>query len=382
MKTYNVGLLGFGFIGRVHAYGHMNLPLFLDPPPCLTKITHVVSGSEASAKKGASILGAAKASTDYREVTENPEIDIVDICSPNACHKEQLLSAIRHGKHIYCEKPLVSNAAEADEIEEALNGYGGISQMALHSRFWPAVMRAKQLVDGGFLGELLEFRAQYLHSGSADPSAPLKWKLSKAAGGGVISDLGPHVLDLACHLAGEPASLCAETSIAYKRRPDPANPGGSLEVDAEDCVMALLRTAGGAIGTIEASKIATGSEDELRIELHGSKGGIRFNSMKPHCLEAYHAEAPDKPYGGLRGWTRIDSGQRYPAPACFPGPKFSIGWLRAHLGCLHNFLDAVAAGRQASPSIAHGLKLQRLLETLRASAERRQWIETKTSNGE
>jgi predicted dehydrogenase len=374
MKQYNVGIIGFGFIGKVHAYGHLNLPLFYDPPPCQTTITHICTSRLETAKKGCAQIGAEVATTDFREITENPDVDIVHICTPNDLHKEQLLSAMRHNKHIYCEKPLVANMEEAQEIQSVLGDYRGIAQMTLQNRFFPATIRAKQMVDEGFLGQVLEFRACYLHSGSANPNAPLKWKLSAQHGGGVIADLGSHILDLVHYLLGDFEELLATTHIAYSERPSVQDPTAKTKVEAEDCVKILVRTEPGAIGVIEASKIATGAEDELRFEIHGSMGSLRFSSMTPHHLEAYDTQETDQPAGGRRGWTRIDTGQRYAKPAGFPGPKFSIGWIRTHMACLANFLGNVAAGTPSCPDLEQGIYIQRLIEKARVSAATRGWV--------
>jgi predicted dehydrogenase len=235
-------------------------------------------------------------------------------------------------------------------------------------------MRARQIAQSGALGEILQFRAAFLHGGSANPDAPLKWKLQAAAGGGVVADLGSHVLDLVNTLVGDLAALNATTSIAYPDRPAPGDPSTRVPVDAEDCMLVLGRLANGAVGSIEATKLATGSEDELRVEIHGSTGALRYNSMDPHHLELYDADAPDRPLGGTRGWTRIDAGQRYPAPAGFPGPKLSIGWLRSHVQCLYEFLAAVHEGRVADPGLAQGIYIQRLMAAVLSSARERTWI--------
>ncbi len=372
---YKVGIIGFGFIGRVHAYGHLNLPLFYDPPPCRTRITHICTSRIETAEKGRDQVGAEVATTDYREITENPDVDIVHICTPNNLHKEQLLSAMRHQKHIYCDKPLVVNMEEALEIRAALKEYHGIAQMTFQNRFFPATIRARQLIEEGFLGQVLEFRASYLHSGSANPMAPLKWKLSARSGGGVIADLGSHVLDLMHHLLGDFDALLATTQIAYPERPSAHDPNTMVQVDAEDAVHMLVRLKSGATGVIEASKLATGTEDELRFEIHGSLGALRFNSMAPHYLEAYDARAPDRPVGGRRGWTRIDTGQRYPPPAGFPGPKFTIGWIRTHMACLANFLQCIASDTPAEPGLEQGIYVQRLIECARASAQSGEWVQ-------
>ena len=149
MKIYKTGMVGFGFIGKVHAYGHMNIPLFYDQQEFKTRITHVCTSKTATAEKGAAQVGAEHAVTDYREITENPDIDIVDICTPNNLHFEALMSAIRHNKHIYCDKPLTATLDEAMQIKEALKDYKGISQMTLQNRFFPITLRAKQLIEEG-----------------------------------------------------------------------------------------------------------------------------------------------------------------------------------------------------------------------------------------
>ncbi len=321
MKTFNVGILGFGFIGRVHAYGYATLPFYYEPVPLAARITHVVTSRMETAEKARRTLGADVAATDYRAVTENPAIDIVHICSPNHAHKDAILSAIRHGKHIYCDKPLTATLDEARQIGAALADYGSVAQMTFHNRFFPATMRARQLLDEGALGKILEFRAAYLHGGNASPETPVKWKLTAAAGGGVIADLASHVIDLVDWLVGPFGSVSAMTQIAYAERPSAADPARKVPVDAEDCVMVLAKMRSGAVGTIEATKIAVGAEDELRLEIHGARGAVRFNLMDPHHLDFFDATANDQPQGGLRGWNRIDCGQRYPQPARVSQPQ-------------------------------------------------------------
>ena len=375
-ETLRVGLIGFGMIGKVHAYGHLNMPLFYDPVPVRTKITHVVTGRPETAQKARQTVGAEVAATDFRAVTENPAVDIVHVCTPNDRHAEALLSAMRHQKHIYCDKPLTATWAEARQIDAARVDYRGTAQMTFQYRFFPATMRAKQLIDEGFLGKILQFRVVYLHGGSVDPDVPARWKLTAAAGGGVIADLASHALDLTEFLIGPIRSLLADTHVAYPFRPAAANPAERVAVDAEDFVMLLARLASGVPGTIEATKIASGSEDELRLEVHGSRGAIRFNGTDPHHLEVYDATAVDRPCGGLRGWNRIDTGQRYPSPATgFPSAKASIGWIRSHVACLANFLTAVAERRPADPGLEQGIRVQYLMECVRRSAAGRGWVE-------
>ena len=373
MRTYTVGILGFGFIGKVHAYAHLTIPLYYPQAGFRTRITHVGTSSMATAEKGCAQIQADVAVTDYREITENPDIDIVHICTPNHLHKDMLLSAIENNKHIYCDKPLVATAAEAAEIKEAAAGYTGTAQMTFQCRFFPATLRAVHLAREGFLGDVHEFRASYLHSGSATPETPLKWKLSAKHGGGVIADLGAHVFDLIQALLGDYDRLIAASRIAYTERPSAGDPNHYEIVEAEDSVNIIAHMKSGAVGAIEASKTATGTEDELRFELHGSKGAIRFNSMQPHQLQVYDAGMSDQPYGGVKGWTMVDCGQRYPE-SNFPGPKFSIGWMRAHVASLFRFLDNVSNGSDGEPGFDQGIYVQDVIERVRESAKRGEWV--------
>ena len=372
--TYRVGILGFGMIGKVHAYGYATLPFYYDPPPLSARITHIVTSRMETAEKARRMIGADVAATDFRAVTENPEIDIVHICTPNDRHGEALLSAMAHQKHIYCDKPLVATVEEARRVAAALPEYRGTAQMTFQYRFFPATMRAKQLIEEGRLGRILQFRAAYLHAGSADPNAPARWKLTGAAGGGVIADLASHAIDLVEHLAGPIGAVMADTLVAYPERPAPDNPASRVPTDVEDSVLILARLQSGAHGTIEATKIATGAEDELRLEIHGTHGAMRFNLMDPHHLEFYDATVPSGPFGGLRGWNRIDTGQRYAAPATgFPTPKAAIGWTRAHVASLANFLQAIAEKRQAAPGLDQGIRVQELMESVRKAASGKKW---------
>ena len=375
MKRYRVGILGFGFIGKVHAYGHLNIPLFYDQREFGSTITHVCTSRPETAAKAAEQLGGGVVPvTDFRRITENPEIDIVDICTPNAMHCEALLSAISHQKHIYCDKPLTATVEEARRIKAALADYHAIGQMTLQNRFFPVTMRTKQLIDEGRIGEILEFRASYLHSGSASPNAPLKWKLSGAAGGGVVADLGSHILDLMNHLLGDFDSVCAATHIAYPRRPAADDPKRMVEVDAEDNMIVTVQLPNGAKGTISASKIATGCEDEVSFEIYGSKGALRLVPMDLHRLYFYDAAASASPLGGLRGWTAIDCGQRFDKPAGFPTPKAPMGWLRGHMHCLYTFLNSVHAGVQLGPSLAQGIAIQEMMDRIQESARTKKWL--------
>lgn len=373
MKHYRVGIIGFGAIGSVHAWAYAGLPFCYAPLPFSARVHAVATAHRDTAEAAAQICGAETAVTDYRQITENPDIDIVHVCTPNVDHARQLFSALTHHKAVYSDKPLTATWSEALELAPLLATHRNRVGMAFQLRFFPALMRARALMDDGRIGRVLSFRIVYLHAGSADPAVPAKWKLTHAAGGGVIADLASHVLDLLASLGGEPVRISAESSVAFPHRPAVDDPSRMVEIDAEDHVVALVHARFGndppALGTIEATKIATGTEDELRLEIHGTEGAIRFNSMEPHHLGFYRVDAPAAPLGGERGWTSIDVGGRFPAPAAaFPGPKFVVGWPRMHLAAIAGFLFALHEGRMPVPGAVEALYAQHLVDVLQRSA--------------
>jgi predicted dehydrogenase len=354
-----VGLIGYGFIGKVHTFSHRAIPFYYDPPPLAVKLVGVATSRRQTAEAARAHGGFEVAFEDWRALVDRPDIQIIHICSPNAAHADQLVAAMAAGKHIYCDKPLTVTLEEARKVRNAMTGWKGIGQMTFQARFFSATQRARQLVEEGFLGDVIGFRAVYLHAGSVDPKAPMKWRFRKADGGGVLRDLASHVLDLMDWLIGPIVELRADTRILYPRRPD--GRGGTEAVEVEDQILLTARLAGGAVGTLEASKIATGAEDDLRFEIHGTEGALRFDLMSPDFLEAYSLSDPESPIGGTRGWKRIATLQRYPAPSVFPSPRATSGWLRGHVHCLWNFLDAVARGTPAEPSLQRGVEVQRIM---------------------
>jgi predicted dehydrogenase len=370
-----IGMVGYGFIGKVHTLAYQILPMIYDPFPADLRLVGVCAASEASTQKGVEQGGYAFGSTDWRELVEREDIDVIDCCTPNFLHKEMLIAAMRAGKHVYCDKPLAMNLAEAREIVSVAQETGVQHQMTFNCRFIPAMMRAKQLVEEGFLGRVFSFRAAYLHAGYIDPNRPISWRLDAAkGGGGALFDLGAHVLDLVRFLLGEYEGVHALTETFIKERPLPGKHGKTMAVEVDDLTLMMARMANGAVGTVEASRLATGTNDELRLEIHGQEGAMRFNLMDPNWLYVYDAREPSATIGGVRGFKAIETVQRYPPPAALPGPKFSIGWMRYHIANQYDFIASLVEGRPASPDFVDGMKVQEVMEAGYISAREKRWV--------
>lgn len=361
MREINIGLVGFGAMGRAHTFAYRTLPFYYQDLPFRANLAGVCSGHLANAEKAKADFGYDFATDDYNSLLADERIDIIDICTPNNLHYDMVMKAIAAGKHIYCDKPLTVTSEQADEIARTIAGTGLINQMAFNTRFLPAVLRAKQLVDEGRIGKVLSFRTSYLHAGSVDPNKPIGWKLNQdVSGGGVLYDLGSHMLDLIYHLLGEYKSIYSKNVVAYPFRPDSS--GNPIRILAEDLSIMIVEMKNGGTGIIEASKIATGTNDELRFEIHGDKGAIRFNLMDPNWLEFYDNTLPEQPLGGERGFKKIECVQRYEKPGGgFPAPKSSISWIRGHVHSIYRFLDCVDQNQPACPSFADGAYVQRIM---------------------
>jgi predicted dehydrogenase len=374
-KEFGVGILGYGFMGKTHAYAHTAIPFYYDPPVLRHRLRVICDSNAAKLEEARIAGGFDRATANFMEVINADDVDIIHICTPNHEHMPALRAAIAKDKHIYVEKPVTANLTEADELEKLLKGYKGKAQTVFQNRFFTATLRAKQLIEEGFIGPVTHFRAAYLHGGSVDPDKAVNWKSTAAAGGGVIRDLGIHILDLLWWLVGPFESALCNSRVWSPKRPSADKPGSKITVDAEEAAVMLLRAKDGAFGTVEASKIATGTEDELRFEIHGRHGAMRFNLMEPNYLEVFDERTKEGDYGGERGWKRISCIQKYPGIGSkFPGPKFTLGWIRAHVHSLYSFLESIADNAQPKPSLSDGIHMQRVLEAVRNSAETQTWI--------
>ena len=374
MDELRIGIVGFGFMGKTHTYGYKTIPLYYNNLPFKIKLVGVCDSILEVAQRAKEILDFEFATDNPDDIFNRTDIDIVDMCTPNIFHKEAVLKALKAGKNVYCDKPLATSYEETKEITGMLGKYDVITQMALQYRFFPATMRAKELLEEGHIGKIMSFRACYLHSGSVDSKKPISWKQDKKfGGGGVLFDLGSHVLDIMYYLLGEYSSIFAKTEIVYSQRPD--KNGNLVNIEADDVAFMIAKMKNGGTGTIEASKVATGVNDELRFEIHGDKGAIRFNLMDPNWLEYYDNTLPEAPLGGTKGYMRIECVQRFKKPGGdFPSSKFSIGWIRSHVHSLYNFLSCVYEKRQASPSFKEGAYIQYIMEKAYESDAKNTWI--------
>ena len=220
MTFPTIGLIGYGGIGRVHGMAYRSLPFHYGLPADAVRIGGVATTRPESARAAAAELGCGFWTADYHELLARPEIEAVDICVPNHLHAAIVVAAAAAGKHIYCEKPLAMNVAEGQQMVAAAARAGVKTQMTFNFRFYPAVLRARQLIDAGFLGRIFSFRGRYYRSSYIDPHKPISWRQQKAiAGGGALFDIGSHILDMLYFLLGEFAAVQATLDTLIQERP-------------------------------------------------------------------------------------------------------------------------------------------------------------------
>jgi len=372
--VYGVGIAGFGFIGKVHLYGYLNIPLFYDPAPAKARLVGVCTSRPESAEKAREQGGFEFCTTRFEDLLEREDIQIISIATPNQLHRDQVIAALDAGKHVYCDKPLTVTGDDARAIAQAVAAHPNLVHgMAFHMRFIAATLRARQLVREGFLGRVYHFRGSYYHAGYTDPERPISWRLTKEAGGGALSDLGSHIIDMMAYLLGDYEAVRADMETFVTQRPVGKGSDVMAPVEVDDYVCLQARMKSGATGFVDASRFATGTHDGMSFEIYGETGALKFNMMDPNYLYAYDATEPEADLGGRRGWTQIECLQRYPKPSILPSPKLPIGWMRFHLHSVYDFLSAVVAGKPGTANLLDGIKTQMVDAAVRRSAESGQW---------
>jgi predicted dehydrogenase len=370
-----IGLCGYGSIGRVHTKCYRELPLLYPGRLPEIRLQAVCTSREETAQAAARQGGFEAWFSEPERLLEDGKVTVVDCCLPNHLHRRLLLQAVAAGKHVYCEKPLALNAAEAREIAAAARRAGVHLGMTFNYRFIPAVMRAKQLVAAGQVGELYSFRAEYLHTGYQDPDRPMSWRLQReASGGGALMDLGAHLIDLLRHLAGELSTVRALTHTYVRERLSSPGARQRVGVEVEDAAWLQVKLQNGALGTVEASRFATGRLDDLSVALYGSRGALQFSLGDANWLYWYDATRPGGHLGGERGWTRLETVQHYP-DADIPPARCILGWTRTHAANQYAFLKALAEGKPPEPGLTDGLRCQLALEAAYRSAREDRWVE-------
>ena len=368
-KDINIGLIGFGAMGKVHAYCVDNLKYFYSELPFSASVNSLCTTSYERTAAICQQYGFKAPAHSEDEMIYSSDIDVIDICSPNVFHYETLKKAISSGKAVYCEKPLCLNYLQAREIADLANANKTICNIVFNNRHLAPIMRAKELIEEGRLGNILSFSCKYLHNSALDVSKPAGWKQRHdICGGGVLVDLGSHCIDLMYFLCGRFSSVFGESQIAFTSR---TGADGKLwQTDADEAFYMICNMESGAKGTITASKISCGTNDDLAFEVYGERGSITFSLMQPNFLRFYDGSRPTSALGGDCGYREIECVGRYPAPAgSFPAPKAPSSWLRGHVQSMYDFLSSVSSNVTSHPDFNDAAHVQAVIDAAYKSSE-------------
>jgi predicted dehydrogenase len=380
-QRLRVGMVGYAFMGAVHAQAWRNAHRFF-PLPLIPELTVLAGRQPDAVRAAAEQLGFADTETDWRRVIDRDDIDLVDICTPGDTHAEIAVAALRAGKHVLCEKPLANSVAEAEAMTDAAQraaGRGALAMCGFTYRRTPALALAKQLIDEGKIGTVRHVRAQYLQDWLSDADAPMTWRLDKAkAGSGALGDIGAHIVDAAQWLTGRPITgVSAVTETFVPTRPLSGDrvglgrhgatgadvPRGHVTVD--DAAVFTARFAGGALGSFEASRFALGRKNALRIEINGTTGSVAFDFEENNVLRYFDGSDPS-PVQGFR--TIMVTEPDHPYVNAWWPPGHGLGYEHGFVHQVVDLVNALAAGEQPTPSFADALGVQRVLAAVEASA--------------
>ena len=380
-KKLAVGMIGYNFMGKAHSNAWRQAGRFFDLPADVEM--HTVCGRNADKTAAAAAqFGWQQVATDWRQVVEDPAIDIIDITTPNDTHAAIAIAAAEAGKAVLCEKPLGLNAGECERMVDAVTRAGVVNMVCHNYRRIPAVAQAKRMIERGDLGErIYHYRARYAQEWIMDPEFPLVWRLqSEIAGSGAHGDIDAHIIDLGRYLLGDIKEVCGTMETFIKQRPVLADTGAGLaaqageqkgEVTVDDAVSWIGRFQNGALANLEATRFAAGRKNHITFEINGSAGSLCFDFEDMNRLKFYNNADP----ADARGFRDIlvTEGDHPFLGAWWPAGHI-IGYEHTFVNTFADFVKAVVAGKSVQPTFADGLAVERVLDAVSQSARTRQWV--------
>lgn len=378
-------MIGYRFMGKAHSNAWRQAPRFF-PLKASIEMKTICGRDPQGVEAARAQFGWENASTDWREVINSPDIDIVDINTPNDSHAEIAIAAAKAGKHVLCEKPLALNVKQCEAMVAAVKKAGVVNMICHNYRRIPAIAQARKMIDEGVLGKIYHYYARYAQDWASNPDVPLVWRMQKGIGGsGALGDINAHVIDLGRYLVGEFDEVCGMLDTFIKERPLPAAPGKSQgiadksggkrmgKVTVDDSATFIGHFKNGAAANVEATRFATGRKNHIEIEISGEKGAFYFDFEDMNRLKYF-----DKSVAADRqGFSDILVTQPLPTHPYFgawwPGGHI-IGYEHTFVHTMVDFVNACVAGKSVQPTFEDGLQNQRVLEAVEKSANSRKWV--------
>lgn len=388
-KSLGIGVISLGWMGRLHGRSYRSIPERFPELGLTPRLVAAADPVEDIRTAAVDNLGFERAYADYRELLADPEVEAVSICSPNYLHHEMALAAVEAGKPFWIEKPMGISAAESRDIAQAAQAADLVTAVGFNYRHTPAIEYMRKLVRSGELGRITNVRVWFIADYNSSPLSPLTWRASRAkAGAGVVPDLMSHGADLAQYVVGRIASVSAITDTFITERPVPTKIGvghSGFEigdevgpVENEDYVAMLVRFDGGALGTMESSRVSVGPRAEYVVEVYGTNGSARWNFERLNELEVCSTIDGGAAHGYTRAMANPAWGQWHRFQ---PAIGTSMGFDDLKAVEAARFLESVATGRQLAPSAADAWCAAEVDQATVASAADGQWHEVPKVTG-
>jgi len=371
-QSIAIGMIGYKFMGKAHSNAYRQISQFFDLP--LKPRLKTISGRDKpKVAKMAERWGWENAVDDWRRIIDDPEIKVVDICSPNNTHREIAIAAFEAGKIVACEKPLAMNGAEAEQMAAAARKSGKINTVWFNYRRVPAIAFARQLIDEGRIGRVYHFRALYLQDWTMDASVPLLWRMDKdVAGSGVTGDLHSHIVDLSNFLTGDIESVAGTSKIFINERERPE--GGKSKVEIEDASIFVAKYTNGAIGHFEATRFANGRKNGNTFEINGEVGSLYFDLEDMSRLWYFDSREPKH----VQGWRKISVWEEvHPYMKQWWVPGCAIGYEHTFGNQAADLMNAIAQNKPMQPNFDDGLKCQLVLDAVMEASSSDRWVRVK-----
>jgi predicted dehydrogenase len=373
MKKLNVGLVGYGFMGRTHsnAFSKVNNFFELAHQPVLKA---VCARDAEKVRAFARQWGYESVETDWRKLVKRDDIDLIDIAAPNNMHAEIALAAAKAGKMILCEKPLSMDAKQGEEMVQAIKKAGVPNMVWYNYRRVPAVTLAKKLIDEGRLGRIFHYRAKFLQDWTISKELPQGgaglWRLDvKAAGSGVTGDLLAHCIDTALWLNGSIGTVSAMTETFIKERKHTLT-GKVEKVGIDDACAFLARFTNGSLATFESTRYARGHKALYTFEINGENASIAWDLHDLHRLQYFD----HRDEGQVRGWRSLHITDReHPYMDHWWVPGLQIGYEHTFIHQVADFLEGLETKKPAHPDFRDALETQYVCDTVLKSAKTGQW---------
>ena len=362
MSRLGIGIIGGGYMGKAHAAAYGSVGTLFETT-LRPELEMVCATSISSAEKYQKNYGFKSATTDWKEVVNNPNIDAVVIASPQSTHCEIALAAFKNRKHVFCEKPLGASVEESRTMLTAAEASGMVHMTGFNYIRTPASQYARQLIVEGRIGDITWFRGEHTEDFLADPSIPTNWRTTGKSNG-TMGDLAPHMINAARALVGPISSLTACVETVHANRP-----GGKVTND--DQAQMMCKFENGAQGHLFFSRVATGRKMGYAYEIHGTKGSIKFDQEDQNALYLYTIDSVEKE----RGFKKILTGPAHPDYKAFcQGPGHGTGYQDQIIIEANDFLRAIHEGRNIWPTFSEGMEVNRVVSAALDSSEKNIWV--------